>query len=86
VGHAQRIQVAAILEFAVVLLALVYATAGQQVLSFAQSQPDGPFSDVLGQLSALMPPLIGLLLLAPLVWLLIAPYQQERARDVRRRR
>lgn len=84
-GHATRIQVAAIFEFSVVLLALVYATAGEAILTYAQDQPDGPFSPVIGNLDALMPPLIGLLLLAPLVWLLVAPYQKERRRDVRRR-
>lgn len=84
-GHAQRIQVAAVFEFAVILLGLVWATAGTEIIAFANDQQDGPFSSVIGQIDTLMPLLIGLLLLGPMVWLLVAPFQRERKRQVRRR-
>lgn len=63
---------------AVSVVALIYATAGKELIRIGTNGSSGLFSGPIRQIDNLIPPLLGLLLLGALVYLVYGSAQEER--------
>lgn len=79
--QARRISFVVAWEIAIAILAMMYATAGKDLIAFADNH-QGEFSNVINQLDLMVPLVIAILALAPMIWLIVAPVQEERARRI----
>jgi uncharacterized membrane protein len=74
---------AALAGVANTMLAVIYATAGQEVFDLVDKHP-GAFGSSVDMIQTLVPPLIGLIYLFVAIVIISGPFQYERARTQRR--
>ena len=78
VPHPMRIAYATAATIANMVLAVVYLRAGVPVIEQAGNHP-GPFSGIPEMMYVIVPVIIGVFQLGILLWLIIAPVQQQRS-------
>jgi TRAP-type C4-dicarboxylate transport system permease small subunit len=78
VPHPMRIAYATAATVANMVLAVVYLRAGVPVIEQAGNHP-GPFSGIPEMMYVIIPVIIGGLQLGILLWLIIAPVQEQRS-------
>lgn len=78
--QALRIAYAVLAESALLFLGVLYATAGKDIIALGEGEHSGPFTWIVTQLDTVIPIVIGVLMLAIVIWMVVAPVQQERRR------
>jgi len=76
--HPMRVAYATAATIANMILAVVYLRAGVPLIEQAGNHP-GPFSGVPELLYTVVPVIIGVLQLGILLWLIVAPVQEQRS-------
>lgn len=82
---AARMKYAAIVAVSATILALVYATAGVELIDIALAS-EGPFGSSVSMMETLVPIIIALMYLFAVAIVVVGPVQEERARSRRRPR
>ena len=84
-GIAARVKYSALVAMAATVLAIVYATAGLEVIELALSST-GPFGASVEMLNTIVPLLIAAMYLFAVAIMVVGPVQEERSRASNRRR
>lgn len=79
VPHPMRIAFAVAATIANAILATIYIYAGIPLIERATVQHAGPFSGPVEFLYIIVPAVIGLLQLGIIIWLIVAPVQEQRS-------
>jgi mannose/fructose/N-acetylgalactosamine-specific phosphotransferase system component IID len=79
-SQAGRIVVAAFGIMGCAIVGVLYAQAGQPLITMLQNDYSGPFSSLAGQLNTVVPLLLGAIILGLVAWVIVGPVQEERAR------